>query len=174
MHSFFDLTYFREVGQKYRNIFVRFLVQMKTSKNHSEIIWPLTPYWLEYLVYIILPVPQKLCSPVAPLAWKHKFCWGRNAVSTLKSWYPLTLCWPKFHGIDQCRLQNVLKIDMKKRSYHVSFWPSYQRHEILSEGVKIDYTRIDGKSVLTPEVAEYTKKFELLHEYRQKYIFKIT
>ena len=27
------LTYFREVGQKYRNIFVRFLVQMKTSKS---------------------------------------------------------------------------------------------------------------------------------------------
>jgi len=24
LHSFFDLTYFREVGQKYRNIFVRF------------------------------------------------------------------------------------------------------------------------------------------------------
>ena len=41
MHSFFDLTYFREVGQKYRNIFVRFLVQMKTSKSHSEINWPL-------------------------------------------------------------------------------------------------------------------------------------
>ena len=62
-----------------------------------------------------MPVPQKLCSPVAPLAWRHKFCWGRNAVLTLKSWYPLTLCWPKFHGIDQCRLQNVLKIDMKKK-----------------------------------------------------------
>ena len=41
LHSFFDLTYFREVGQKYRNIFVRFLVQMKTSKSHIEINWPL-------------------------------------------------------------------------------------------------------------------------------------
>ena len=38
---FFNLTYFREVGQRYRNIFVRFLVQMKTSKNHSEINWHL-------------------------------------------------------------------------------------------------------------------------------------
>ena len=38
---FFDLAYYREVGQKYRNIFVRFLVQMKTSKSHSEINWPL-------------------------------------------------------------------------------------------------------------------------------------
>ena len=41
MHSFFDLTYFREVGQKYKNIFVRFLVQIKTSKSYFEINWPL-------------------------------------------------------------------------------------------------------------------------------------
>jgi len=37
LHSFFDLTNSKEVGQKYRNIFVRFLDQMKTSKRHSEI-----------------------------------------------------------------------------------------------------------------------------------------
>ena len=36
----FDLMYFRVVG-KYRNILVRFLVQMKTSNSHSEIKWPL-------------------------------------------------------------------------------------------------------------------------------------
>ena len=41
LHSFFDLTYSREVGQNYRNIFVGFLVQMKTSKSHFEINWPL-------------------------------------------------------------------------------------------------------------------------------------
>ena len=41
MDSYFYLTYFREVGQKYRIIFVCVLVQMKTSKSHSEIIWPL-------------------------------------------------------------------------------------------------------------------------------------
>ena len=41
MHSFLDLTYLREVGQKYRNIFIRFLFQMKSSKSHSEINWPL-------------------------------------------------------------------------------------------------------------------------------------
>ena len=46
MHSFFDLTYFREVGQKYRNIFVRFLVQMKTSKSHSEINWLFITVWI--------------------------------------------------------------------------------------------------------------------------------
>jgi len=37
LHSFFDSTYSREVGQIYRNIFVRFSDQMKTSKRHSEI-----------------------------------------------------------------------------------------------------------------------------------------
>ena len=41
MHSFLDLIHFKELGQKYKNIFVRFLVQMKTSKFASEIIWPL-------------------------------------------------------------------------------------------------------------------------------------
>ena len=29
---FFYLAHFRELGQKYKNIFVRFLVQMKTSR----------------------------------------------------------------------------------------------------------------------------------------------
>ena len=38
---YFEMIYFREVGQKYRHIFVCFLVQMKTSKSHSEINWPL-------------------------------------------------------------------------------------------------------------------------------------
>ena len=34
-------NYFREVGQKYTYIFFCFLVQMKTSKSHSEINRPL-------------------------------------------------------------------------------------------------------------------------------------
>ena len=38
---FFDLTHLRELGQKYRNILVRFLVQMKTLKFASEINRPL-------------------------------------------------------------------------------------------------------------------------------------
>ena len=37
----FDLTHFRKLRQKYRNILVRFLVQMKTLKFASEISWPL-------------------------------------------------------------------------------------------------------------------------------------
>ena len=41
LHSFFDFTHFRELGQKYKNIFVQFLVQMKTSKFAFEINWPL-------------------------------------------------------------------------------------------------------------------------------------
>ena len=40
---FFDLIHFRELGQKYKNIFpVSFvLVQMKPLKFASEIYWPL-------------------------------------------------------------------------------------------------------------------------------------
>ena len=43
MHTFFDLTHYIELGQeqKYKNVFVRFLVQMKTSKFAYEINWPL-------------------------------------------------------------------------------------------------------------------------------------
>ena len=41
LHYFFDLTSFYRLGQKYKNIFVRFLVQMKTLKNPFEINWPL-------------------------------------------------------------------------------------------------------------------------------------
>ena len=32
LHSFCDLTHFRELGQKYKNIFGNILVQMMTSK----------------------------------------------------------------------------------------------------------------------------------------------
>ena len=41
LHYFFDLTSFYRLGQKYKTIFVRFLVQMKTLKNPFEINWPL-------------------------------------------------------------------------------------------------------------------------------------
>ena len=37
IYIFFDLTHFKELGQKYKNVFVRFLVQMKTSKFAFEI-----------------------------------------------------------------------------------------------------------------------------------------
>ena len=37
LHPFFDLTHFRELGPKYENIFVLFLVQTKTSKFAFEI-----------------------------------------------------------------------------------------------------------------------------------------
>ena len=42
LHYFFDLTSFYRLGQKYRNIFVLFLVQMKTLKFAFEIYWPVT------------------------------------------------------------------------------------------------------------------------------------
>ena len=41
LHYFFDLTSFYRLGQKYKNIFVHFLVQMKTLKSPFEINWPL-------------------------------------------------------------------------------------------------------------------------------------
>ena len=42
LHYLFDLTSFYRLGQKYKNVFVRFLVQMKTLKSPFEINWPLT------------------------------------------------------------------------------------------------------------------------------------
>ena len=44
MPLFFHLIHFREVGQIYKNIFVRFLVQMKTVNFAFEINWPLRPW----------------------------------------------------------------------------------------------------------------------------------
>ena len=41
MPLFFHLTHFRELGQKYKNIFVQFLVQMKTLNFAFKINWPL-------------------------------------------------------------------------------------------------------------------------------------
>ena len=41
LHYFFDLTSFYRLGQKYKNIFIHFLVQMKTLKFAFEIYWPL-------------------------------------------------------------------------------------------------------------------------------------
>jgi len=41
LHSFliWSILEFRELGQNYKNIFVEFLVQMKTSKFAFEINW---------------------------------------------------------------------------------------------------------------------------------------
>ena len=61
MHFSFDFTYFKEVWQKYRNIFVRFLVQMKTSKFAFEIDWPLVclklqkPFWAMHFFFSTKP-----------------------------------------------------------------------------------------------------------------------
>ena len=51
---FFYLTHLRELGQKYKNFFVRFLVQMKTSKLAFEINWPLPV--LQTLVLLVAVV----------------------------------------------------------------------------------------------------------------------
>ena len=41
MTDIFDLTYFRSLGQKLKNHFVHFLVQLRTRKFASEIYGPL-------------------------------------------------------------------------------------------------------------------------------------
>ena len=45
MPLFFYLTSFYRLGQKYKNIFVHFLVQMKTLKSPFEIHWPLPCFY---------------------------------------------------------------------------------------------------------------------------------
>ena len=60
-----DLNYFREVGQKYRNIFVHFLVQLKTSKSNSEIIWP--------LVAVILKKGKLFMNVTYIVIWRLSF-----------------------------------------------------------------------------------------------------
>ena len=45
---FFYLTYFRSLGQKSKNNFVLFLVQVRTRKFASEIYWPLAKEKVKY------------------------------------------------------------------------------------------------------------------------------
>ena len=70
--------YFREVGQKYRNIFVRFLVQMKSSKSHSEIIWTFSTKksWMVSNQYLLTGASTKsfwindsLASDISSSSW---------------------------------------------------------------------------------------------------------
>ena len=53
LHYFFDLTSFYRLRQKYKNIFVRFLVQMKTLKFAFEIYWPLVHHCCSYCLLTI-------------------------------------------------------------------------------------------------------------------------
>ena len=62
---FFHLTHFRELGQKYKNIFVRFLVQMETLNFALEINWPLVMPLLVLLqssIDIIYRISTWACS----------------------------------------------------------------------------------------------------------------
>ena len=71
---------FLKLGQKYKNIFVGFLVQMKTLKFAFEINWPLAlDIQTKYCVRTLKPQTflialSKLTDP--NLKWKEiKFCW---------------------------------------------------------------------------------------------------
>ena len=76
----FDLTYFREIGQKYRNIFVCFLVQMKTSKSHSKIKWPLV--WISKNTNQILFSCQIVNLIYSFIYWLYLIfqIWGSNSL----------------------------------------------------------------------------------------------
>ena len=57
----FDLTSFLRLGQKHKNIFVRFLVQMKTLKFAFEIYWPVdfsTQGTVNYLIFSYNRIPN--------------------------------------------------------------------------------------------------------------------
>ena len=123
MHSFFDLTYFREVGQKNRNIFVHFLVQMKTSKSHSEIIWPLRWLWLwNNIGFMKLGL---LCLKVNRFNIFILFFWNRGMAYVLKTWLS-TLCQPVF----------ILSFQKNPK---ISFQPGHLKANITL----ILYTKID-------------------------------
>ena len=64
---FFSFFHFRELGQKYKNIFVWFFVQMKTSKFAFEINWPLD--WLPKILGFAVMADCQLCPFMQFLSW---------------------------------------------------------------------------------------------------------
>ena len=121
MICIFYLTHFRELGQKYKNIFVQFLVQMKTSKFAFEINWPLPvrssglwfePYilhtWgLKRFVYLIsyIRVSAKTFFPGNNIVWTSK-------TVPVQSWIYFSTFLIGFHSVlrQQHRLKNKQKI----------------------------------------------------------------
>ena len=121
MHLFFDLTHFRELGQNYRNILVRFLVQMKTLKFASEINWPLGAKCKgkTLLVIEIFFTLHRYCtalhchSPVLVLSIQSK-TW-QSVLSSLAEWaqnsnfITTTGSWLDLEGRKYLRLIRLLK-----------------------------------------------------------------
>ena len=48
-HYFFHLIHFRSLGQKSKNNFVQFLVQMRTRKFAFETYWPLERFYIVFV-----------------------------------------------------------------------------------------------------------------------------
>ena len=67
------MTHFRSLGQKSKNNFVRFLVQMRTRKFAFEIYWPLTfkslKLWFRYWQYDIF------CKKNTETVFEKKHSW---------------------------------------------------------------------------------------------------
>ena len=102
MHLFFDLTHFRELGQNYRNILVRFLVQIKTLKFASQINWPLLrTYYDSWLFFLV-------CWWTDWIQTKSGDCWlwkTRNFRfrTDISSQTKIRQTWPQIgmHGLDR-------------------------------------------------------------------------
>ena len=79
---FFYLTQFRELGQQYKNIFIRFLVQIKTLKSASEINWPLARVRRDssFASYIL---QRKVCGDIHKHVSLSKFI---NSEKATKIW----------------------------------------------------------------------------------------
>ena len=95
-------------GQKYKNIFVRFLVQMKTSKSHFEINWHLE--WEKVQLYKKENIvnPSWNSDTTSKRIWPHWVCpcplW-RNWGDYKCTWYvtnsiPFATSW-----VTQCYLR---------------------------------------------------------------------
>ena len=72
--SFLDSTTFRGLGQKYKNIFVVFLVQMKSLEFALEINWP--------LVRLVVSPDRSSVASLHPIWWirenSDSFFWNER------------------------------------------------------------------------------------------------
>ena len=86
--TFFDLTSFYRLGQKYENIFVRFLVQMKTLKSLFEINWPMGKIYPYPLAEYLLNIKSKEIKMIIfelPFKIKIYALWGKS-VNVSNDW----------------------------------------------------------------------------------------
>ena len=120
------MIHFRELGQIYKNIFVWFLVQMKTLKFSSEIYWPLAEvkiwpnsafFHLKQDVFII----SLLCMSLSSWKIKEK---GTFFSSCLRSWL----------SIDLKGLDIFFCLEAKMKSFVTLFFGKIQGYKKIQVG----------------------------------------